>query len=186
MTVYMTVIAEKMPISSSVVPLVSVFFLVKLLNIALILVATCSIIHFQFKAGQPPSSVASIVNKKLAKLVGLKKQGEKRNPSFKLKRNHSLIQGDGNISVRASQSNQNNQNMNKKISVAESLFSNYETPEKENSVNEARGKKEEGEKIKETWPFAARVLNRLCFAVFLFFFLMSTFMIFIFIPLTSN
>lgn len=164
MAVYMTVVADQMPPNSEVVPMISVFFMIIFVQIALVLIVTCIITNIQFKIGPLPTLVVNVFNNKLAKLVGLKKQSVKYKASLKQPMKHSHIIGEDNLGVEVIQDLQENGKTNNR--EVGKMSENTATKKNEDSFDCSDENEDVAKHNNDEWRFLARVLNRVFFVVF--------------------
>ena len=170
MSFYMTIISDKMPPNSEGAPLISVFFMSVMTQIALVLVVTCFIIAFHYRKGPVPVCLVVFVNVKLARLVGLKKWETSVKPNGLEASNQTRVQENGNTNFVALQELELAQNASIDT-LGEFHKKTAATVEKQNSLDALQGIEDVEEENMDKWPFTARVLNR----AFLIFFLCSYF-----------
>lgn len=172
MSVYMTIISEKMPPNSDVIPKISIFFMIVMTQIALVLIATSLIIRFHFNDGPLPSFVECFINTKMAKLVRLRRK-RKNNSSLNLQMIHLNVQD--NVGVDAIPEIRGNERNSDKA-VSELKDDKLTTKENQNCL-ETRKEDDIYKHNVDEWQFASSVLNRVFLAAFLCSSLISFFLI---------
>ena len=169
MTVYMTVITDKLPQAPGY-PVISVFFLSMIIHISCTLIANCVVISFHCRKYPMPNFVYRFVNEWLARLVMLRGE-EKTEASYNSKDLKSLD---------AVTCDENGGGIDNKVMENETTKITAITGNKERAETRCKEAFESSmaSEVDKKWIFAARVLDRTFVSLFLiaaFVILMVTF-----------